>query len=310
MKVSSIRWGVIWIGIGLFFMAINLEVMDALVFPRLFSLWPVLLIAIGVELIFRKTRLYFLALLSPILIAGAFIVAASYHTGWGWDFEEFFHGWSWSYKGEMISEAEIPFESEIDTLNIKLDCGNADFDIRPNADLIFSAKSSYLNRSPLISNHTDNRTIFVTYQYRDKSRLSFLNFGASSLQSDFKITDRIPVVITLDTKVGRPRIDLEKVRLARLSLSLKSKETKVRFGGLEDSLEIRIEGKTERLEITAPMGMGLEIAGDVKKLKRAVADAGFVEFGGGFRSNGYSDALQIARIVIDARISSISVDRD
>ena len=69
MKVSSIRWGIIWIGIGLFFLAINFGVLDNLVFPALFSLWPILLIAIGVELIFRKTKFYFLALLSPLLIA-------------------------------------------------------------------------------------------------------------------------------------------------------------------------------------------------------------------------------------------------
>lgn len=310
MKVSSIRWGVIWIGIGLFFLAINLEVMDSLVFPRLFSLWPVLLIAIGVELIFRKTKLYFLALLSPILIAAAFVAAATYHTGIGWDFKEFFHGWSWSYRGELTSEAEIPFDPNVDTLRIELYCADADFDIRPGADMIFSAKSTYINRSPLIANHSDNRTIFVSFEYRDRPSLSFLNFGSSSLPSDFKITDKIPVIMTLNSKGKLPRIDLDKIRLVDLTLTLDSKEAMIRLGDLQDSIAVRIDGRTDRLDIAIPSDMGLEIVGDIKKLKSVIQGTEMIEFPDGFRTVGYSDSPRNVRLALDAHIKAFSLDRD
>ncbi len=310
MRISSIRWGVIWIGVGFIFLAINFEVMDSLVFPRLFSLWPVLLIAIGVELIFRKTKLYFLALLSPLLIAAAFILAVSYQTGWGWDFDKFFRGWTWSYKGDNTSEFEMPRELGIDTLEIELDCAGIEFDIQSVSGDLFSARSSFLTRKPYAAHSIRGNTGYITYEYRDRASIGFFNIGKSLFYADIGISEKLPVKLEIITKNKRPDIDLADINLISLDLFLKSKETTLRLGELEDHLEIRIDGKTRRLTIEAPEEMGFEFTGDREKLDLILEDDGFTEFADGFKSDDFEDAKLKTRVIIKARIESIVIDRE
>lgn len=309
MKISSIRWGVIWVGIGLIFLAINFEVMDSLVFPRLFSLWPVLLIAIGVELIFRRTKLYFLALLSPLLIAAAFVVAASHYTG-GWDFEKFFHGWSWTYKVEKDDSVQIPMEAGLDTLFLELDCAGIDFDVRPDPRNLFSARSTYFSTSPLVSNRTDGGRAYVKYDYRDRGRLGFLNLWGSSAYAEIRVTNSLPIKALLTTEYKRPVLNFADYPLVSLGLSVKSSEVALRLGALEDSVKVDIEGEARRVDITLPEDMGIEVIGNVARLRRSLKNVEFVETPEGFRSEGFLTDRLKARIVVAARIESISVERD
>ncbi|MEE9553032.1 MAG: DUF5668 domain-containing protein [candidate division Zixibacteria bacterium] len=310
MRISSIRWGVIWIGLGFIFLAINFEVMDSLVFPRLFSLWPVLLIAIGVELIFRKTKLYFLALLSPLLIAAAFILAASYQTGWGWDFDKFLRGWTWSYKGENTSEIEIPLEPEIDTLEIGLDCGGIEFDIQTVQGRVFTARSTYLTRSPFAAHSTRGNTELITYEYRDRASIGFFNIGKSLFYTDIGIPAGLPVIMEISSTDKRPDIDLSDVNLVSLDLYLKSKEATLRLGDMGENMNIPIDGKTGRMIIEAPEEMGFEFTGDAEKLDKMFEDDEFTDFAEGFRSIDFEEAGLKARVAIDARIESIVIDRE
>ena len=310
MRVSSIRWGVIWVCVGFIFLAINFEVIDDLIFPRLFSLWPVLLIAIGVELIFRKTKLYFLALLSPLLIAAAFIAAASYQTDWGWDFDKFFSGWSWNYKGENVSDIEIPDDPEIDTLKIGLDCAGIDFAIQSVPGKMFSARSIYQNKSPYIAHSSSDNTELITFEYRDRASFGFLNIGKNLFYADFGISDQLPVRLDITSKGKRPQIDLSDIRLVSLDLHLKSEETKLWIGDLHDSLEIRIDGKTVSLYIVAPEEMGFEISGDPELLDKALLNDDFTDYSDVFRSIDFEETTLKAYIVIDARVESIDIDRE
>lgn len=309
MRISSIRWGIIWIGIGLFFLAINFEVMDSLVFPRLFSLWPVLLIAIGVELIFRKTKLYFLALLSPLLIAAAFIIAASYETGWGWNFDEFFHGWSWSFKGFQVDKVEIPLTDGIDTLDVKLDCRAVDFRIRPESAVLFSAESEYSGKSPVISHNTENSTEHITYEFRDKSGLSLLNLTSKSFHADLSVSDKLPVRLDLNTKADYPEMDFTDISVFQLALNLESREATLWLGDLEDSINVQLDGKTDKLLLMIPSEMGLEITGE-KEMLDNVLDDEFTDSSAGFRTEDYDSSAIFARLNVDASVNSIRVERE
>ncbi len=310
MRVSSIRWGVIWIGIGFFFLAINFGTLDSLVFPRLFSLWPVLLIAVGVELIFRKTKFYFLALLSPLLIAAAFIVAASYKGGPGWDFDGFLRSWSWRYEGETIDLVEIPLDDAIDTVDIILDCGPVEFDIQSVSSRLFSAETGYYNRSPIISHRTENKVEFIKFENREKPRWSLLNVVGSGQRIVFEIPDRLPIKMSISTEADFPDIDFSDIRLTNLKLYVRSGDVTLRLGDLEDSVKAEISGKAGEFSIIIPSGLGLEITGDPDRLNDALEETDLVEFSGGYRSDDFEKAKRKAYVSVDARVKSVVVSRD
>lgn len=79
MSVSRLRNGVILLSIGIVLLLNNLNYVDWSVWVSILSLWPVLLIAIGIEKIFARTSVNFLAYLSPVLLLFAILGPAYYY---------------------------------------------------------------------------------------------------------------------------------------------------------------------------------------------------------------------------------------
>lgn len=296
-------------GIGLFFLAINFQALDNLVFPRLFSLWPILLIAIGVELIFRRTKLYFLALLSPILIAAAFILAASYKGGPGWNLDELFNSWSWRYHGEKTDLVEIPIDDSVATLNLNLNLGRARFELKNTSKKVFSAETEYYSRSPIISHRTEDDQEFVEYENRERPRESIFDFIKAGVRSRIAIPDELPLRLSISTEDDHPIVDLSDFSLRDLKLHLRSEDVDFRLGTSRDSLNISVSGKAEKLNMLVPSDMGLEITGDPDRLRRALADVELLESPSGYRTRGFSDSPFKAYVSLNARIDKIEIQR-
>lgn len=309
MKVSSIRWGIIWIGIGLFFLAINFGVLDNLVFPALFSLWPILLIAIGVELIFRRTKFYFLALLSPLLIAAAFVFAAVYAGGYSWSLSEFWKDWSWTYEGEKKFSQEISFDPGIDTVRLKMDLGQANFEIDPAASRVFSVKTNFYKKSPIVTYKNENPVAYIEYRNRESGSLSIFRIRKRQTFNVFKLYDGASLYADIETKIKYPVLDFSVFRLAELDLSLKSEESRIRFGENNNNATIRIKGKSERLILEIPTQFGLEILMDDYDMDRLSKIEGLYRFSDGFRTGDFQDAVSRATIVLDMSTQKIDLRR-
>lgn len=309
MKVSSIRWGIIWIGIGLFFLAINFRVLDSLVFPALFSLWPILLIAIGVELIFRKTRFYFLALLSPLLIAAAFVFAAVYAGGYSWSFDEFWKDWSWTYEGEKKFNEEIAFDYDIDTLRLVMDLGTADFEIGSSTSKVFSVRTNYYKKSPIVTYKNENPVAYIEYRNREGGSSSIFTIKKRRLYNDFQIYDGAPLYADIKTKLNYPVMDFSIFKLEELILSLKSKESRIRFGDNNNDARIEINGKSERLILEIPEEFGLEILMDDFDMDRLDKIDGMYRFSDGFRTGDFQNSDHRATVVLDMSTKKIDIRR-
>ncbi len=309
MKVSSIRWGIIWIGIGLLFLAINFGVLDSLVFPALFSLWPVILIAIGVELIFRKTRFYFLALLSPLLIAAAFIFAAVYAGGYSWSFSEFWKDWSWTYEGDKHFVEQISIEADVDTIRLEIDVGDSDLDLNPSPEMIFSVNTNYYKVSPIISHQKEGTAVYLKYRYRENRKGSIFNIKNRDILNDIKIFDDAWLFAKIETETEYPDFDFSGFRLRELTLSLRAKESKIHFGDNIGDAGIEINGRSERLILSLPADFGLELLMDDPDIKRLGDIKGFYRFPDGLRTENYQDADRRGTVTLDAIIKNIDIRR-
>ena len=249
-----------------------------------------------------------MALLSPLLIAAAFILAASYKGGPGWDFDGFLRSWSWRYEGQTTDLVEIPFDDTIDTVDIILDCGPVEFDIRPVSKRLFSAETRYYKRSPIISHRTENEVEFIKFENREKLRWSLLNIGGSGQRADFKIPGVLPLKMNISTEADFPDLDFSDIRLTSLKLYVRSGDVTLRLGDLEDSVKAEISGKTGEFAIIIPSEFGLEITGNRNRLDDALAETDLVEFAGVYRSDDFEKAKQKVFILLDARVKSVTIN--
>jgi len=310
MRVSSIRWGIIWIGIGLLFLAINFGVLDSLVFPALFSLWPILLIAIGVELIFRKTKFYFLALLSPLLIAAAFVFAAVYAGGYSWNFSEFWKDWSWTYEGEKYFTEEISLESSIDTIRVEMDLGETDFELHPSSAEVFSVKANYFKRSPIVTYRKEGTAVYLEYRNRESSNISIFRIRKREIINYINIFNDAWLYAHIKAETKYPLLDFSDFKLKGLNLSLKAKESNIRLGDNIDGARIEMKGKSERLVLSFPGHCGLEILMDEIDIEKLKNIEGFYRFPDGFRTEDFRDAEIRATVVLDMIVKKIDVRRN
>lgn len=81
MHAGRLNWGLIFIIIGLCLLGWTTRYLPFDVIVRLVELWPVLLIAIGIQMIFSKSKTPQLAYLSSILILGAAFYAVNPYWG-------------------------------------------------------------------------------------------------------------------------------------------------------------------------------------------------------------------------------------
>jgi hypothetical protein len=309
MRVSSIRWGIIWIGIGFLFLAINFEVLDRLVFPALFSLWPILLIAIGVELIFRKTKFYFLTLLSPLLIAAAFIFAAVYAGGYTWSISEFWRDWSWTYEGRKQFSEDIRITSNIDTVFASIELGDSDFDISRTTDSVFSVSANYFRRSPILTYRAQGTAADIEFRNRDKDETSIFSIGKHVSQSDFKVFEGVKLSLEVNTDNDNPEFDLSDLNLENMTLSLNSKETRIKCGRAAENSDIKLIGKSDKLVFILPRDFGLEILMNDFDIKRLEDMGGLVRFSDGLRTQDFQDSEQKATAVLSAFVKKIEIQR-
>jgi hypothetical protein len=310
MRVSSVRWGVIFIGIGLLFLAINLELLDTLVFPRLFSLWPILLIAIGLEIMFRRTRLYFLAFLSPILIAGAFIAAATATGDWGWKADEFWNRWVWRATDKKVDIVEIPSDSAIRALKLDLECGPSEITFMPSSDILFKSTTEYYRRSPWVEHTVSDSIESIKYVNREKARLALFGFNIAAAQNQFRIADYLPIEANITALDDEPDFDLSGLKVSVLNLHIRSNRATLRLSGLSDSLDVIISGKTDDLNIFIPKTIGLAVSGRTVKLNGLLKNAGLLSGAGAFYSSDYSAANRKISLQLDADIKTISIIRN
>ncbi len=77
MQASRLNWGLILIILGLVLLGWSTGRMPFGVVVRLVDMWPVLLIAIGIQMIFAKSKFKGMAYLSTLLILGAAFYAAA-----------------------------------------------------------------------------------------------------------------------------------------------------------------------------------------------------------------------------------------
>jgi len=309
LRVSSIRWGVIWVGIGLLFLALNLELLDSLVFPRLFSLWPVLLIAIGVELIFRKTKLYFLALLSPVLVAAAFILAAYSKSDRGWEADQFWKRWVWQAESRKVDITEIPADSSAEAMELNLSCGPSRISFHPSGDLLFKATTEYHKRSPWIEHTLSNGIERIEFTNRERTRLAIFGVSVTASRTSFQITDKIPLRADITALDDEPLLDFSGLRLSTLNLDIRANSTSVSLGNLQDTVDITISGRSPELNFEIPESFALGVFGDSLRLARILKDTELRPQTSGYFSGPFEKESRHVSIHIKADVKSMSIVR-
>jgi len=297
MTPSKFRWGLYFIAIGFMILAVNADWLDGDYWLVLLGWWPLLLIELGVEKIFLKSRLEIISYLAPVGIV-LFMAYVAVQVGPDDNQAGFFSDYRWSK------------ESDKDVRLIQAVINHGDSDIRINRSLYDMAEARFdrFSRKPEIKYDRADTVGRIEIDKRAGLSGNFLVFNKSRTLDDWSVyfTDEIPLELECFGDKADVNLNLERMLVRKVKINDDNGEIFLRLGDNNPVTLLDIEGDGARFTLRIPEGAGLKIFGDT--YSGYLENLNFTRQGDSFRSNSYDSAGVRLELRLDSRLEHLSID--
>lgn len=303
----SLRWGLILIGIGAFWLLIENGTIAPEAFWFLFSLWPVFLIALGIEIIFKRTSPKFLGYLSPLMLAGTFLWSgmAAYNLEQG--------GGS---SGSSAFSQEI--SEEVETLRLSVEVGDFDLSVRGRARGDIRGRMHGWKQGTDVKYETENGfadlTVTASPGWLNWSQGHFPGLFVISSSSDYPelrldLPEALPLEVRITGEDARAEMDMTDIALRKLLAEVDEVSLVLTIGEREPLVEIQLSGELNRLRLTLPAGAGALITGDgiSKNLQSYMEGLGLIIGERGYLTPGYDTLTPQVTVRVDDELERLSI---
>lgn len=257
MTPSRLRWGIFWILVGLVILANNLGWLSWWVWADLLHLWPLLLIAIGLELIVKKSKLQWLGYLSTLLIVGAFIWVVSQDRGWQMTRHDVDLPWhdsnvevATSFDGQQRATVDLTFNDG----RLYLEEGDSD---------LLRVKSQHSAYEPDLVSDDDpiSPRIRVLPRKEHHNMRNFIRFSISEDIWRAYLHPDLPSRVNLDLEDSKLRFDSRNLLVDTLNLDVDDCDLILRCGDGIDMNYISIDGRETDVIAYLPDSVGIKLEG-------------------------------------------------
>ncbi len=300
MRASKVRTGLLLIGTGLILLGNTLGYLNWFVWKDLLRLWPVLLIAIGAEMIFKRSKLPALAYISPILIAGCFIYAV-------------YGGGAFADNGDSAEKNQSLFVvsneqvKDLKSLDIEIDCKLGDFQFVSTDAEAFKGEFEYYGQEPKFEFSTEDDIGRIKLKYRD-DKIKFKGLHRDGCDSYLYITDNKPISLNIDAGVVDLDLDLRDIEITEFELDTGVSDVVVQFGDKSHHIDSNFDIGVSDLTIYIPEGTAVRLHKETGLSSVSYKELGLGKIKSGlYQSPDYDTAQYTIDIDIDAGISDIDI---
>lgn len=297
MNIKKIRNGIILIAIGLVLLLNNLGQVGWTVWWSIFKLWPVFLVAWGIELVFRNSKLHLLALLSPLIWGLAILVPAltGQHRDIHWFSDPQYFNW----------EVEKP--GQVKAISAVIDIGGRELNLSGGAENIAVCSLTYFNEKPECKwTVEDSRGILEIYQ---KDKMPFpIHFDSPENVSKVIFNNNLPLDLQIFSKVSEADLDLSQLNLKNLDLDLRVNGTEVKLPLRPGQLDCKVRSKVGYLKLKVPREAGLSIQNMTKLASSSFSDITLMHTADGYTTPDFSKAKSKINLVIKGKILQLEIE--
>lgn len=231
--------GVIWITFGTFLLLTTLDVLPWSYWWSLVPFWPVLLVMLGLRLIFSRSRVPALVLLSPLLLIATMTWVAVSGSGWP-------TGPAWPVEISRTPDAERwTFQGDLAMVELDLRAAGLGPDL-----LLEGETRGHRGRPDLLLSGGDLRPRLRVRNFRGGRLLPWQSSWWGELRGT--IAADLPLDLDLDGGMVRGRVDLTGVPLERARLDGAFQDLTLALGPPEVDTTIRLRGAFNRLKLVVP----------------------------------------------------------
>ena len=297
MTPARFRWGVLLITIGLLFLLRNVGVFNDDFWIELLIYFPLVIIAIGVEKIFTRTKLQAISYGTSVFLLVGGLGIAFYYSGDG-------------ARASFFSEMDYTVDDDPSArfINAEVDLGNTDLTIRDSGrDLLF-AEFDRFTRKPRVKHETRGDTAYIECGSRVTDHLG----GIIEIDSDdpqdwyMRFSESVPLGLRCKGEEADIHMNLSTTPLRSLDLDTRDATVYLKLGEMEPFVKVVIRGEDSRVRLRVPEKMGLRVRGE--EFDALLMSMGLTRDGLDFVTEGYDSLVTKLDLELDDRLSSFSID--
>ncbi len=300
MNPARLRWGLLLIFIGSLLLLNNIGFLDWWVWSEVISLWPLLLIAIGIEKIFSHSKsLKFISYLAPIALF-AILGWVAFSSG---GFDDEFDRSGTSYR------VDYDIDSEVETVSAVIDLDDCNLSLRSTGGKLFRGRFRSWQYKPDVEYDVRGGRAEFDISHR-RAFGDWIHFDGFENSSNWttRFSDAIPISLNCTGDRADMTLDCSTLLLDKLEVDSRRGEVRIILGELRDEIQLTLEGENADFRLDLPSNCGLQISGAGGELSRLMKRLDLVEEGEFFVSIGYDTLVPKIRIDLDSEISQFSID--
>jgi len=257
MAVGRLRTGVILILIGVLLLLNTTGVLSFRVWEAFVVLWPLLLIAIGIEKIFGATEnLKPLAYLSPVIIVAtvAYAVLGNPRT-------DLFSKGSWEINGDDEQQVSVSGSGDIKAVTLNMDFGGGRLKLRGGVSGDQILEGQLYTRGDRVSVESESRDgrMEITLSPATGSHGHFSFDDSDRERWILKVNDSLPLDLIVDAGAAQVRLDLEDLIVEKLNLQTGAADVDIAFGSRSPRIDCEIDCGAASIDMVIPAGAGLRL---------------------------------------------------
>lgn len=292
MKSNGQVGGLLLILIGAFWLLTNYGVINWSIFNVIFHLWPLILIVIGINIIFKSK-----SLIRYITWGLFFIIIILFG---------FYNQYNFESDLVLGSNSDVSIENRSETTSGKLDLkiGGGNIDIRSTKDKLIKARipKSRIQKKVKFSNDNTKADIDIEQQSEH------ISFGSKKdYDYDLELNESLLWNLDIDTGAVNGTMDFTNLKVEKLDIDMGVSNLNLLFGDKQEKTKVDIDGGIANLEITIPenLGVRIEIDGGLKNTN--INKLGWRKTGGQYISPNYDEAKKKLEIDVDTGIGKLDV---
>ncbi len=248
MSAKKAAEGLELIAIGGVLLANTVGGLPWAVWLSVLSLWPIWLVAAGVDLIGKSTDRAWVRVLSSFIMIAALLYGAFVMAPGTWGFPLVIRS---AGPARSVSERE-PHNRSVDTGDVKIGVGATDLTVQGGSDLAALTGASPIGLDPQLTTKIDGATVAVTLDYGRGDTI----WTPGSTDNRLLLTldkairwDRME----LNAGATKAAIDLRDLRVARVELNVGAADTTLTFAEGRDCAAI-VKGGVANVTLRIPKG--------------------------------------------------------
>jgi len=287
MNNNKLSIGVILVTIGIFFLLINLGFISFSILFGIFDLWPLILIVVGINILFKKKLIVSFITWTLFLIVLIFYGA-------------FYEGrniiGSTGYNTNFTKPIETLYgELDLDIGAAKLNVGSEEINL-----LSVNLQGAKLDYKDMYNNNKE--TVVFSFQNKNYNKINLTNKG-----NNYKFNLNKDVIWDLDLDLGAVsgKLNLEEIRIKSIDLDFGAGNLDIILGTKYNKSQINIDSGASNLTIVIPKEAGVKLKLDAALTKTNIDDLNLKKSGDYYLSTNYEEATTKLEFEINMGVGKV-----